>query len=292
VHEASRRADAPLIDINCAALPETVVESELFGHVRGAYTGASTDRGGKFELAHRGTIFLDEVGELPLSVQPKLLRVLQQGEIQRVGSDRLLHVDVRVIAATNRDLVKEVAEGRFRADLYHRLNMYPIEVPPLKARRDDIPLLAGVFLDRYRRRLGPGPIRLTESARTALVGAEWPGNVRELDHVLGRAVLRASASHARGAPIRLEREHLDLGPGVSLRPEAPEASPELPPSVWVATGGKTLRAIVEETKQKAVRAAVEASGGNWAAAARSLGMARSNFHTLAARLGVRAERES
>jgi hypothetical protein len=138
VHDASTRHSEPLIYVNCAALPETIVESELFGHVRGAFTGANADRAGKFEVADRGTLFLDEVGELPLSVQPKLLRALQQGEVQRVGSDQTLRVNVRVVAATNRDLPREVDAGRFRADLFHRLNMYPIHVPPLRERRSDI----------------------------------------------------------------------------------------------------------------------------------------------------------
>src|SRR5690606_3357005 len=151
IHLHSKRADEPLIYVNCAALPETIVESELFGHLRGAYTGATADRAGKFEIADTGTLFLDEIGELPLSVQPKLLRVLQEGEIQRVGSDKLLCVDVRVIAATNRDLEREVEAGRFRSDLFHRLNMYPLRVPPLRERRSDVPLLAGFFLDLYRR---------------------------------------------------------------------------------------------------------------------------------------------
>lgn len=288
VHQHSRRSEQPLIYVNCAALPETIVESELFGHLRGAYTGATADRAGKFEIADAGTLFLDEVGELPLSVQPKLLRVLQEGEIQRVGSDKPLHVDVRVVAATNRDLEQEVEAGRFRADLFHRLNMYPIRVPPLRERRSDIPLLAGFFLDLYRRRLGLGPVRLNEPARQALSGADWPGNVRELDHLLGRAVLRASANVGRDAPVLVGPEHLQL--------EAPEPRAENlvapgPPcrehSAVVAMGGMTLKEAVEETKRTMVIRAVEDNDGNWAAAARSLGMARSNLHHMAERLGLR-----
>lgn len=288
VHERSSRRDEALIYVNCAALPETVVESELFGHVRGAFTGATTERAGKFEVAHRGTLFLDEIGELPLSVQPKLLRALQEGEIQRVGSDKPLRVDVRTVAATNRDLALEVEAGRFRADLFHRLNMYPLPVPALRERCEDIPLLAGHFLDLYRRRLGLGPVRLTERARQSLLSADWPGNVRELDHLLGRAVLRASAGVGRGEPVLLAPEHLQLEPARSSSrpPEVVRGAPE-EGAVVLPIGGLPLRAALEETKRTLVLRAVEASGGNWAAAARILGMARSNLHHMAERLGLR-----
>lgn len=279
IHRASSRSEAPLVYVNCAALPETIVESELFGHVRGAFTGATAHRKGKLELADGGTLFLDEVGELPLHVQPKLLRFLQEGEIQRVGSDSLVNVDVRVVAATNRDLSSEVEEGHFRADLFHRLNMYPIYLPPLRERGSDIHLLAGHFLERYRRRLGVGEMRLTDEAREALAQATWPGNVRELDHVLGRAVLRASASADRRAPLMIDVCHLQL------------ASPSRPPPasspVPAPTDGLTLREAVEEMKRTYVRRAVDAHDGNWAAAARSLGMERSNLHHMARRLGLR-----
>ncbi len=289
VHQQSERREQALIYVNCAALPETIVESELFGHLRGAYTGATTDRAGKFEIADGGTLFLDEVGELPLSVQPKLLRVLQEGEIQRVGSDKLLRVNVRVVAATNRDLEREVDAGRFRADLFHRLNMYPIRVPPLRERRSDVPLLAGFFLDVYRRRLGLGPVRLDEPARQALAAAEWPGNVRELDHLLGRAVLRASANTARGAPVLIRPEQLQIDtPAAEVEEVEKLASRGVSGSgavVPVAVGGMTLKQALEETKRTMIRRAVAESGGNWAAAARSLGMARSNLHHMAVRLG-------
>jgi anaerobic nitric oxide reductase transcription regulator len=287
VHQHSRRSEQPLIYVNCAALPETIVESELFGHLRGAYTGATTDRAGKFEIADKGTLFLDEIGELPLSVQPKLLRALQEGEIQRVGSDAPLRVDVRVVAATNRDLAQEVEAGRFRPDLFHRLNMYPIRVPPLRERRSDIPLLAGFFLDLYRRRLGLGPVRLNEPARHALETADWPGNVREVHHLLGRAVLRASAGVARDAPVVIGPEHLQLDPPEPQRKRSDHPSPPDESAVVVPIGGMTLREAVEETKRAMVLRAVEENGGNWAAAARTLGMARSNLHHMAVRLGLR-----
>lgn len=283
IHQNSTRCDEALIYVNCAALPETVVESELFGHLRGAFTGASGDRAGKFEVADKGTLFLDEVGELPLSVQPKLLRVLQEGEIQRVGSDRMQHVDVRVVAATNRDLAHEVEAGTFRADLFHRLNMYPIRVPTLRERRSDIPLLAGFFLDLYRRRLGLGPVRLTDGARQELAAAQWPGNVRELDHVLGRAVLRASARVTRSAPIVVSPQHLQMEPNASP-PDHAEGHAVAMPDVPVGT--KTLKEAVDDTKRAMITQAVAANDGNWSAAARSLGMARGNLHHMAQRLGL------
>ncbi len=291
VHRGSPRRGEPLIYVNCAALPETIVESELFGHLRGSFTGATSDRAGKFEIANGGTLFLDEVGELPLSVQAKLLRALQAGEIQRVGSDKVIEVDVRVVAATNRDLSREVEADRFRADLFHRLNMYPIHVPPLRERRTDILLLAGHFLDLYRRRLGLGPVRLTEPARQALVAAAWPGNVRELDHLLGRAVLRASAGVARGAAtligpksLQLEPSVPDVGGGGRLGIAEVDSA-----AIAVPVDGRSLREVVQDTKRAVVRRAVKNAGGNWARAARELGMARSNLHQMAQRLGLRNE---
>lgn len=288
LHQFSNRCEQPLIYVNCAALPESIAESELFGHLRGAFTGATANRAGKFEVADKGTLFLDEIGELPLSVQPKLLRVLQEGEIQRVGSDTPLRVDVRIVAATNRDLAKEAAAGRFRPDLFHRLNMYPIRVPPLRDRRSDIPLLAGFFLDLYRRRLGLGPVRLNEPARSALTGAHLPGNVRELDHLLGRAVLRASAGVERDAPILIGPEHLDLSMSeAGEKPSVANDSPTRGRTIILPTEDMTLREAVDETKRTLIRRAVEENGGNWAEAARALGMARSNLHQMAIRLGIR-----
>ena len=286
LHESSPRRDEPLIYVNCAALPESIAESELFGHIRGAFTGASADRAGKFEVADKGTLFLDEVGELPLAVQAKLLRALQEGEVQRVGTDRLLRVDVRVLAATNRNLLAEVEAGRFRADLYHRLAMYPIHVPPLRERREDILLLAGSFLDRYRRKFGLGPVRLSEGARRALEAAPWPGNVRELDHVLGRAVLRASAAAARGDTTLIREESLQLGAERSAA-SVEVVKPPAPAERGAGAGPAThLRDAVEDFKKATIARAVEEHGGNWAAAARALGMERSNLHHMARRLGL------
>ncbi|WP_105495969.1 nitric oxide reductase transcriptional regulator NorR, partial [Escherichia coli] len=206
IHEASPRAVNPLVYLNCAALPESVAESELFGHVKGAFTGAISNRSGKFEMADNGTLFLDEIGELSLALQAKLLRVLQYGDIQRVGDDRSLRVDVRVLAATNRDLREEVLAGRFRADLFHRLSVFPLSVPPLRERGDDVILLAGYFCEQCRLRLGLSRVVLSAGARNLLQHYRFPGNVRELEHAIHRAVVLARATRS-GDEVILEAQH-------------------------------------------------------------------------------------
>jgi anaerobic nitric oxide reductase transcription regulator len=288
IHSHSPRRKKPLVHVNCAALPESIVESELFGHVRGAFTGATDSRMGKFELADGGTLFLDEVGELPLSVQPKLLRVLQQGEIQRVGSDKTHRVNVRLVAATNRDLAEEVNAGRFRADLYHRLSVVPVRVPTLRERGDDVLLLAGFFLDQARSRLGAGPVRLTPDAREALLAYPWPGNVRELEHVLLRATLHASGGH-RHTPVTVDDAHLSL--------------PRLPSPIDTPRAGqrdtgqsrndshedapvRCLREEVNALERRLIAAALGSANGNWAEAARRLKVDRANLHRMARRLGI------
>jgi anaerobic nitric oxide reductase transcription regulator len=284
VHAASERRAEPMLYVNCAALPETLADSELFGHVRGAFTGASAHRPGKFEVASGGTLFLDEIGELPLSIQPKLLRALQQGEIQRVGSDKLINADVRVIAATNRDLEQEVKAGKFRADLFHRLNVYPVRVPPLRERANDIPLLAGYFCDVTRRRLGLGPVRLDPEAVTALKTYPWPGNVRELENVLSRVTLKAAASIPRGNPVVLTQAH--LGPDFSSSAVDLSSDPSTVPEEAMPRS-LDLKEATREFQRSSIRRALSEHRGNWAAAARSLGMHRSNLHHLAVRLGLK-----
>jgi anaerobic nitric oxide reductase transcription regulator len=279
VHDLSLRRTQALIQVNCAALPEAVAASELFGHVAGAFTGATRDRAGKFEIADGGTLFLDEVGDLPLQLQPVLLRALQQGEIQRVGSDKVHRVDVRVIAATNRDLRAAVADGRFRPDLFHRLSVFPVHVPPLRERREDIPLLAAHFAEAARRRLGVPHVRLTEAAHVALAAADWPGNVRELENVVSRGVLRAAREGHE--PVLVGVGHLDLVPGVA------------PAQVAAVVGGPTtaptlpLADRVVAFKRGQIQASLDRNDGHWAAAARELGLHRSNLHNLARRLGMR-----
>ena len=283
VHASSRRRDDALIYVNCAALPETLAESELFGHVRGAFTGAIADRPGKFEVADGGTLLLDEVGELPLTVQPKLLRVLQEGEIQRVGTDVPRKVDVRVLAATNRNLEEEVRAGRFRADLFHRVNVYPLRVPPLRERPEDVALLAGYFCDLARRRLGLGPVRLSAGSLEALQAHSWPGNVRELENVLSRVVLKAAAGVPRGEVIVLRRAHFGTDVDVALDVVSVDAEQA------ASTPQRPLREATLDFQRAMIRCALRAHAGNWSAAARALGMHRSNLHHLASRLGLRDE---
>ncbi|MBL8843071.1 MAG: nitric oxide reductase transcriptional regulator NorR [Planctomycetes bacterium] len=289
VHGSSPRADEPLVQVNCAALPESVAESELFGHVAGAFTGAVSPRAGRFELADGGTLLLDEVGELPPLLQPKLLRALQQGEIQRVGSDRPLRVNVRVLAATNRDLRREVERGRFRADLYHRLAGFPIHVPPLRERLSDLPLLAAALLDRLRRQLGCGRLEPTAAALAALAGYAWPGNVRELENVLSRAALRAASEGRERTVLPIEPRHLDLRAGEAVASGGAAGGGALGALAGAAAGG-TLAERLEAYRRAAIEEAVERNGGNWAAAARALGLHRANLHALAVRLGLKPRR--
>jgi transcriptional regulator with GAF, ATPase, and Fis domain len=197
IHGRSRRATRPLVKVNCSAIPREMFESEFFGHVRGAYTGALRDRSGRFEMAQKGTIFLDEIGDMPLDLQPKLLRVLQEGQYERVGDDATRKVDIRVIAATNRDLRVDVRAGRFREDLYYRLSVFPIEVPPLRARKEDIAVLAGYFVVRAAKQLGVPTPSISERAVESMKQYDWPGNVRELQNVIGRAVILAQGGELR-----------------------------------------------------------------------------------------------
>ncbi|HEX7891698.1 MAG TPA: nitric oxide reductase transcriptional regulator NorR [Ramlibacter sp.] len=280
LHTASARRARPLVQVNCAALPETIADSELFGHAKGAFTGAVQNRLGKFELADGGTLFLDEVGELPLAVQAKLLRVLQSGEVQRPGSDRLQKVDVRVVAATNRDLRLMIAQGRFRADLYHRLAVYPLQVPPLRERGRDVLSLAGSFLEENQHRLGARNLRLSPAAKTALLQHRWPGNVRELEHVLSRAALRAFHEQGRGGRwVAIEPRHVALEALVT-------AAPEVVAPVVSVVAGQGLREATEEFQRRWLEACIARNGGHLSRAAAEAGMDRSNFHRLARKLGV------
>src|SRR5262245_23595639 len=281
LHAHSRRADQPLIQVNCAALPESVAESELFGHTKGAFTGAVAARLGKFQAADGASLFLDEIGELPLHLQPKLLRALQTGEVQSVGSDEPRRVDVRVFAATNRDLEAEVRAGRFRNDLLYRLDVCRLRVPPLRERRDDVLPLTGYIGDRVRRQLGTGRVQIQADAQARLLGYDWPGNVRELENVLARAVLRAAPRRGGSGLVTVRSD--DLG---ALDDRA-AASPA--PAAAAVAGAEPLpfRATVREFERSLVQRALAAADGCWAQAAARLGMHRSNLHHLAHRLGLR-----
>jgi len=241
LHRRSDRAERPLIKVNCAAVPRDLFESEFFGHVKGAFTGALRDRVGRFELAHGGTLFLDEVGEVPLDLQSKLLRVLQEGEVERIGEEKTRCVDVRIIAATNRDLREESRRGRFREDLFYRLSVFPIELPPLRERPEDIGLLAEHFLQNAARRFGVKPPRLTKAVVSQLLKYDWPGNVRELQHVIERAVILS-----REGPLRVNLE--------SIKSEKPVR--ETP-----ATGELLTEADLRDLEKANLRRALELADG-------------------------------
>lgn len=215
VHDLSERNSNTIVIVNCAALPHSLIESELFGHEKGSFTGANTMRIGKFEQANGGTIFLDEIGELPLDSQVKLLRVLQEKEIERLGGNKTLKVNVRIVAATNRSLEKEVAEGRFRLDLYYRLNVFPIELPPLRERKEDIELLAKYFLKKYASAAKRNIHSISRNAMEQLLGYHWPGNIRELEHLIERSVLLAKTSEIESVDLPKTVESQSGGsPGV------------------------------------------------------------------------------
>jgi transcriptional regulator with GAF, ATPase, and Fis domain len=257
VHARSRRAAAPFVAINCGALPESLIESELFGHVRGAFTGALRDHPGVFRAAHGGTLLLDEIGELPLRMQTRLLRVLQEREVTPLGSASPIGVDVRVIAATNRDLEAEIEAGRFRGDLYFRLVGVRLRLPPLRERREDVPALAEAALERIASEPGMRRMALSRRAIAALVAHDWPGNVRELEQALRRAVAIADGDE-------LGPEHFELG-GVPARPRA-----------------ESLRDLDRALVERALRAAA----GNRTVAARALGVSRVTLHRVIAKLAI------
>lgn len=280
LHRWSSRSKQPLVYVNCAALPESLAESELFGHTRGAFSGAATERAGKFDSADGGTLFLDEVGELPAAIQAKLLRALQNGEIQRLGSDTAHKVDVRIVAATNRDLQQQVKSGDFRADLYHRLSVYPLPIPPLRERREDIPLLVGHFLELNRARLGLRALRLSSAAEHALVQYQWPGNVRELEHTVSRAAIKALSQGAERTDIvSIAPELLDL-------PNAPTASYQVD-SETLTTTSLNLRDAVQQLQTQLIERALKQADYKWTQAARILEVDPSNLHKLAQRLGLK-----
>ncbi len=280
LHLQSDRYDEPFVQINCAALPENMAEAELFGHTKGAFTGATSARGGRFELANHGTLFLDEVGELPLSLQPKLLRAIQEGEIQRMGSDESIYVDVRIIAATNRDLQEEVREGRFRADLYHRLSVFPVTIPPLRERDDDVLLLAEHFLERDQHRLKVNKLLLTNDAKQALLRYSWPGNVRELEHLLSRSALRAAKLQGDQRVVQIHAADLQLLP-LDATPKV-EVEVSMPESIEALS----LKQQIDEFQRIRIQQVLADERLNVAAAARSLKIDRSNLLRLIKRLGL------
>jgi anaerobic nitric oxide reductase transcription regulator len=293
IHHKSQRKKQPLVYVNCAAIPETLVESELFGHIKGAFTGADKSRLGKFALADGGTLFLDEIGELPLSAQSKILRALQNNEIQPVGKDRIETIDVRVLAATNRNLQQEVAQGRFRSDLYHRLSVYPINVPALREREGDIALLSGYFLEQARRKLGLVQVKISERAQCSLNHYEWQGNVRELEHVINRATLKAKARTAGHGSVTLQVDDIgELALSTSSSHNTlPERQAEQTQDITEDSGSLGLREATEEFQRQRITEVIEASKYNWAQAARLLQTDRANLIRLSKRLGLTITKE-
>jgi transcriptional regulator with GAF, ATPase, and Fis domain len=270
IHRRSNRAGKPLIKVNCAAVPRELCESEFFGHAKGAFTGALRDRVGRFELAENGTLFLDEVGEIPLELQAKLLRVLQEGELERVGEERTRKVNVRLVAATNRDLLTDAQAGRFRQDLYYRLSVFPIEVPPLRKRKEDLPLLADHFLQISARKAGRPKPSLTLASVQRLQQYDWPGNVRELQHVIERAVITST-----GGRLNIE---LPSPPKVASMPEVSSADPTIRTDAQI----RQIEADNIRTALKAANGKVSGSGG----AAELLGMKPTTLASRIKALGI------
>jgi len=283
LHQKSLRKNGPLVYVNCAALPENLIESELFGHVKGAFTGADKNRLGKFALASSGTLFLDEIGELPIAAQSKILRAIQSNEIQPVGQDNVEEVDVRIVAATNRDLKEEVNVGRFRADLYHRLSVYPIRVPQLHERVGDVQLLCGYFVEQTKQKLGILQLKITAETITYLDQYSWPGNVRELEHVISRAALKARARQMDKNIVAIESN--DCG---SLSINSNGKSPQInaPTLVNSEIATTNLRDETDRFQRKLIRQTLTQENGNWAAAARKLSTDRANLNRIAKRLNI------
>lgn len=267
IHKASPRQERTFVKLNCAAIPSALVESELFGHEKGAFTGAFSQKRGRFEVADHGTLFLDEVGDIALELQPKLLRAIQEQEFERVGSNRTIHVDARLIAATHQDLRAMIRESRFREDLFYRLNVFPIEIPPLRERREDIPLLVYYFVSRLSREMQKAIRYIPRDAMDALTNAPWPGNVRELENFIERAVILTNGE--------------DL--------QVPIKELEEPASVGVQVGATGAAPTMRESERKAILEALKASSWKVAGpggAAERLGLKRSTLRNKMRRLNI------
>ncbi len=284
VHENSPRAEKPFIKVNCAAIPKDLMESEFFGYEQGAFTGAVSSKPGRFELADGGTLFLDEIAEIPSAMQVKLLRALQEGELERVGGVKTKHVDVRVVAATNRDLQSEIAAGRFREDLYYRLNVVPVTLPALRERKDDIPLLVRAFIDKYNKRLGRAVREATPSALEALAAYHWPGNIRELENVIERTVLfcESDVIDAEDLPDEMQNGATAGARGTGRTDVARPA---------LATGQSSLRDIVRqatvEIERDLILRALDETHGNVTRAAHLLRISRKGLQNKMKEFGLR-----
>ena len=290
LHEQSPRKKEPLIKVNCAAIPETLIESELFGYEKGAFTGAVRSKPGRFELADKGTLFLDEIGEIPIEMQVKLLRALQEGEFERVGGIKTLSVTVRVVAASNQNLVKNIEAGKFREDLYYRLNVVPIQVPPLRDRLDDIPLLVSHILEKFKVRLNKEVTEVDAAGMECLMSYRWPGNVRELENVLERTILFSDGPVIELADLPEElRQGKGEGPGVAPAPAAPAgAHPEPALDSNLETSLKDIvRAETTRVERNLIVAALEETGGNVTHAAKRLKISRKSLQNKMKELDLR-----
>src|SRR6201984_2357923 len=302
IHAHSRRRNRPFIKVNCAEIPVDLLESELFGHEKGAFTGAIAQRAGRFEMAHQGTLFLDEIGDIPLALQPKLLRVLQEQEFERLGSGKTHKVDVRVIAATHRDLTNMVARNQFRSDLYYRLNVFPIVLPPLRERREDIALLVSHFVETFSRRMGKQISCIPKETLDAFTSYSWPGNVRELQNLIERAVIRsdngvlANPLPTNANPVALtpeegifkDSERTAIRPGTGVLPDALPLSDVNPLALITAAvnpSEHTLKDFERALILHTLQAAGWVVGGPYGAAAR-LGLKRTTLITKMKKLGI------
>jgi DNA-binding NtrC family response regulator len=296
LHVLSPRQDGPFIAINCAAIPETLLETELFGHEKGAFTGAANRKPGRFEMAHRGTLFLDEIGDLPLPLQAKILRALEEKSFERVGGTQSLHVDVRVVAATNRNLKARVADRQFREDLFFRLSVFPVQIPPLRERTDDVMRLAHYFVERICRDVNKKPLMLSDAAVEELKGYNWPGNVRELQNCIERAVILAEGDTIQPRHLSLSfRQPPPAPPAVA--PAAPAITgptPTAPPaasSPWdqidlSGTMSEALRRITTEVERRKIEQALRDARGNRMAAADALQVGFKALGTRMRQLGI------
>jgi DNA-binding NtrC family response regulator len=275
IHQHSRRASGPFIKINSTAIPENLLESELFGYEKGAFTGAAAMKPGKFELADKGTIFLDEIGDVPAATQVKLLRVLQEREFERLGGTRTLKVDVRVVAATNQDLRAALEQGTFREDLFYRLNVVPISIPPLREHKEDIPYLAEFFMERFARDAGKPITEITPSAQRVLMDFHWPGNVRELENIIERGVALSTGTVLDASDIRLDH------------PSSESAAAAAGPAGMFIPQGQTL----EQFEDDIIKEALRRSNGNKSQAARLLGLSRNALRYRLTKIGVPDEPE-
>jgi DNA-binding NtrC family response regulator len=266
IHFHSPRRDRPFVKINCAAIPENLMESELFGYEKGAFTGANVSKPGKFEEADTGTVMLDEIGEVPANIQIKLLRILQEREFERLGSNKTMHIDVRVIAATNRDLRAALEDGTFREDLYYRLNVVPMEIPPLRARKEDIPYLAHHFVEKLALEMGGRVTDITDAAIEKLMQYHWPGNVRELENVIERSIVMALGEKLDAGDIRLD---------MNLRPRAASGELGLPDGMSLDT-----------YEQELIKDSLKKANGNKSQAARMLGLTRNALRYRLTQMGI------